>query len=125
MAKIEKYNLKDMLDLQEQYCDMVMEIEFRALEIARKVGAIDLTYIVNDVDIGNFDGHSIYVYAHFVQMGLAEDDDEPKTVDYQFPIDWLFSDDYLNTIEKKPERTPEEEAEYQEYLRLKKKFEGQ
>ncbi|MBQ8626813.1 MAG: hypothetical protein IJ419_11690 [Agathobacter sp.] len=126
MAKIEKYTLETMLNLQDQYFDMVEEIENRALEIAKNVGIVDSTYIVNDVEVGDFDGHNLYVHACFIQMGLAENDDEPATEHYKFPVDWLFSDDYLKTLPKKdkPTRTPEEEREYQEYLRLKKKFES-
>lgn len=126
MAKIEKYTLETMLNLQDQYCDMVEEIENRALEIAKNAGIVDSTYIVNDVEIGDFDGHNLYAHACFIQMGLAEEDDEPATEHYKFPVDWLFSDDYLKTLPKKekPVRTAEEEKEYQEYLRLKKKFES-
>ena len=126
MAKIEKYTLETMLNLQDQYFDMVEEIENRALEIAKNAGIGDSTYIVIDVEVGDFDGHNLYAHACFIQMGLADDDDEPATEHYKFPVDWLFSDDYLKTLPKKdkPTRTPEEEREYQEYLRLKKKFES-
>lgn len=126
MAKIEKYTLETMLNLQDQYFDMVEEIENRALEIAKNAGIVDSTYIVNDVEVGDFDGHNLYAHACFIQMGLADDDDEPATEHYKFPVDWLFSDDYLKTLPKKEKtvRTAGEEKEYQEYLRLKKKFES-
>jgi hypothetical protein len=43
---------------------------------------------------------------------------------FKFESRWLFSDDYQDEIAaKEAHRKAEEEKEYQEYLRLKEKFE--
>ena len=122
MSKITSFTEAEFLELEDKYTDMMLEIENRATEIAMDLGRIDATFICNDVCPASLDHMVINMAALFVRMGI---DDDEEVVEVIFPIEWLFSDDYNETLEvRETKQRIKESDEYQEYLRLKAKYEG-
>lgn len=122
MSKITSFTEAEFLELEDKYTDMMLEIENRATEIAMDLGRIDATFICNDVCPAILDHMVINMAALFVRMGI---DDDEEVVEVIFPIEWLFSDDYKETLEvREAKQRIQESDEYQEYLRLKAKYEG-
>ena len=122
MSKITSFTEAEFLELEDKYTDMMLEIENRATEIAMDLGRIDATFICNDVCTASLDHMVINMAALFVRMGI---DDDEEVVEVIFPIEWLFSDDYKETLEvREAKQKIKESDEYQEYLRLKAKYEG-
>lgn len=122
MSKITSFTETEFLELEDKYTDMMLEIENRATEIAMDLGRIDATFICNDVCPASLDNMVINMAALFVRMGINDDE---EVVEVVFPIEWLFSDDYKETLEvREAKQRITESDEYQEYLRLKAKYEG-
>ena len=122
MSKITSFTEAEFLELEDKYTDMMLEIENRATEIAMDLGRIDATFICNDVCPASLDNMVINMAALFVRMGI---DDDEEVVEVIFPIEWLFSDDCKETLEvRESKQRIKESDEYQEYLRLKAKYEG-
>ena len=123
MPKITSFTAEDLVILNTKYWDTMFLVEDRALEIARNLNKIDHTYAVNDADVHVKDA-DFFIAANFVQMGICDENEEPDTVHFEFPIEWLFTDNYITAEElAENKKKREEEAEYKEYLRLKAKFE--
>ena len=114
MSKITEFDIKDFLEEEERYYNMLNRIKDRVIEIANDYGIINGRCYINDLDI------------------YEEEDDEYRIAaelsgDYlSWEADYLFSDEYKEEARKcKAKKEAEEkEREYQEYLRLKEKFEG-
>lgn len=122
MSKITSFTESEFLEIEDKYTDMMLDIENRATEIALDLGRIDATYICNDVCMAGLDSTAINMAALFVRMGVDENEDVVEVI---FPIDWLFSDEYKKTLEvREAKKKIKESNEYQEYLRLKAKYEG-
>ena len=120
MAKITDFTWEQFWDTQEKHNDMLCDIEDRALEIVKDFGKNYKPHQLTDIYF-NHDSYHQYVVAEF----CVDVNEEEVFEQFKFNSDWLFSDDYKNEIDaKEAKRKVEEEAEYQEYLRLKKKFEG-
>ena len=117
--RITDFTWSQFWDCQEEYNDMMCQIEERAFEIAEYCGKPYKIHQITEVFF-NHDNTREYVVVEFCE----EVDGEEKFEYFKFDSHWLFSDDYKNEIAvKEAKRKAEEEAEYQEYLRLKAKFE--
>ena len=120
MSKITDFTWSQFWDAQETYNDMMCDIEDRALEIAKDFGKNYKPYQLIDIYFDHDSFHQ-YVVAEFCE----EINGEEKFEYFKFNSDWLFSDDYKNEMAvTEAKKKAEEEAEYQEYMRLKKKFES-
>lgn len=118
--KITDFTWSQFWEAQETYNDMMCEIENRAFEIAKDFGKNYKIHQITDIFFDHDSWHE-YVIVEFCN----EVNGEEKFECFRFKTDWLFSDDYKNEIAvKEAKLKAEEDAEYQEYLRLKKKFEG-
>lgn len=121
MSKITDFNWSQFWEAQETYNDMMCDIENRALEIANDFGKNYKPHQLIDIFFDH-DNYREYVIAEFTNGGEGENE---KFEYFKFDSHWLFSDDYKKEIDaKEAKRKAEEAAEYQEYLRLKKKYEG-
>lgn len=119
MSKITNFTWEEFWEIQEKYNDMLCDIEDRAFEIAKGCGKNYMVHQVTDLFFKH-DNTREYVVVEFCD----EIDGEEKFEYFEFDSRWLFSDNYKNEIAvKEAKRKAEEEAEYQEYLRLKKKYE--
>lgn len=119
MAKITDFTWSEFLEAQDRYNDMLDELEYRIIEIANDLGHAYKPHHLKDIFFQHDENH-MYVVGEFNISGEEED------VEYfKAQSDWLFSDDYKAKIEEEKARQQRKEAEeYQEYIRLKKKFEG-
>lgn len=120
MSKITNFTWPEFWDIQDKYNNMMCDIEERAFEIAQDLGK---SYQIHQITEIFFDHDSTreYIVVEFRQ----DVEGEEKFEYFKFDSDWLFSDDYKNELAtKEAKKKAAEEAEYQEYLRLKAKFEG-
>lgn len=119
MSKITNFTWSQFWDVQDEYNNMMCDIEDRAFEIAKDFGKPYEIYQITEIFFDH-DSTREYVVVEFCK----EVDGEEKFEYFKFNSDWLFSDSYKDEIAtKEAKRKAEEEAEYQEYLRLKAKFE--
>lgn len=121
MSKITSFNMDELWGVMDKHCSMMVEVEQRCTELAKAFGKINNRHLIQNVDFSH-DAWREIVIATFRNL------EDESTLTVSFNTDWLFDDeDYqkkLEEIQAKKKQT-EEEVEYQEYLRLKKKFEGE
>lgn len=120
MSKITSFTMEEFWAMMDNYCSMMIEVEQRCTELAKAFGKINNHYLIQDVDFSH-DAWREIVIATFENL----EDESSLTV--SFDTNWLFDDEeYLKKLEdvQSKKKKTEEELEYQEYLRLKKKFEG-
>ena len=121
MGKITNFTWSEFWAAQEKYNDMMCDIEDRALEIAKTMGESYQPHQLTEIFFDH-DQFREYVTVEFRLMNNGIERFEY----FKFNADWLFSDDYKKEIDaKEAARKIKEAEEYREYLRLKKKFEGQ
>lgn len=121
MSKITNFTKEEFLEIEDKYTDMMVEIENRATEIALDLGRIDHTYICNNVCPAGLDNVEPNMEALFVKMGINDE----TVIQVIFPTDWLFDDAYKESIEvANAKKRIRSSSEYQEYLRLKAKYEN-
>ena len=124
MSKITDFTWDEFWNTQEKYDDMLSNIEDRILEIAQDMGERYQPYQLTDIHFDH-DQFNEYVVAEMRMDELDEEGNE-KFEYYKVNTKWLFSDDYKKEIDEKEAKRKQKEAEeYREYLRLKKKFEGE
>ena len=123
MGKITTFDVWKFLKIEEEYLDMMSEIESRAAEIAKDFGVIDDSWDTHEVWLSS-DAQNVYVHAVFKKIGDSDSD----SINYQFNSDRLFSDSYKSHLGcddiRQQIKNNREYLEHIEYLRLKEKFEG-
>lgn len=122
MSTITHFTWEQFWDTQERYNDMMCDIEDRLLEIAHDLGEAYQPHQLTDI----YFEHDQFNECVVAEMRVDELDEngEEKFEYFKVNVKWLFSDDYKSEIDKKAaDMKRKESEEYQEYLRLKKKFE--
>lgn len=120
MSRITSFTWDEFWAISDEYNGMMCEIEDRAFEIAQYMGRTEKIHQISEIFFSH-DNTREYVNVEF-----CHNVDGAETFEYfKFDSHWLFSDDYKDEIAtKEAHRKAEEEKEYQEYLRLKEKFEN-
>ena len=123
MGKITRFDWNQFIEAREMYDDMMCDIEERIMEIAQYMGEKYQIYQLSDIAFSH-DQYNEYVTAE-MHMDEKDENGEDKYEYYKVNVKWLFSDDFKQELDAQEIAKRQKEAmEYQEYLRLKKKFEG-
>ena len=129
MSAIEDFNVDDFWAAEDAYCVMIKRFKERAREIAIELGLVTEEWFVSNIDLVCMDEDcEVLVDASLVKnrnsIEKARNVAEEK-LKFQFPMDWLFYDDYQEDLQTMNRLSDEKrDREYAEYLRLKEKFES-
>lgn len=120
MGKITNFTWTKFWEISDEYNSMMCDIEDRAFEIAQYMGRTEKIHQITDIFFSHDNARE------YVNVEFCHEENGEETFEYfKFDSDWLFSDNYKEEIAaKEAHRKSEEEKEYQEYLRLKEKFEN-
>lgn len=93
MGKIISFNMDELLDTMDQYCNMMFDVEQRCTELAKTFGNIGEHYLIQSVDFGHNAQHAI-VIATFENL------ETKSTLNITFDSKWLFGDpEYFNRLD--------------------------
>jgi hypothetical protein len=129
MSVIAEFTIDQFWEAEDQYTKMLDRMKRRAREIAIEFGKVNENWFVKDIELVCVDDEmEVLLNTTLVNNRNAIDKargvDEER-VEFQFPMDWLFYEDYKESIrEMNAAEEKQRGEEYQEYLRLKAKFES-
>lgn len=123
MSTITNFTWDEFWNVQEQYNDMLCDIEDRIIEIAKELGEVYDHNNIRDIFFEH-DQLAEYVVAE-MDIGQVGQDGEPVYDYFKVNVKWLFSDNFKQEIDEKLcARKRQDAIDYKEYLRLKAKFEN-
>ena len=130
MSAIDDFDIDDFWAAEDAYSVMIKRFKERAREIAIELGVATEEWFVANIELVCLDEDcEILVDTSLVRsrnaIEKAKNIAEEK-LEFQFPMDWLFYDDYQEDLQTVNRLLDEKrEREYAEYLRLKEKFESE
>lgn len=128
MGVIGEFSMDEFWVAEDVYEKMLNRMRDRTREIAIELGKVSAGWVTKDIKLTcDDDKAEVYVAATMIRprnkMEIAKGVAEER-VEFEFPMDWLFFEDYKEDYQNmmNSEET-QNKKEYQEYLRLKAKFE--